>query len=962
VSIAAETSVPPQVPVAAGAPPAPEPPAALPAPNAVPVVAASAQTRPLMLADTKGAYGVHGQVYLPDGEPAAGVEVALRFLAQTEESGPLPAGILRTNTDAQGQYRFESLPPGRYGLLARAEGLLAVAQGSPTRALPDYRATLALEAGLPLGGRVVDAAGAPVAGAVVGPRINNGNRLPRMEQVMLQVETDADGHFFFGALRPHAWQLYCNAGAQGVLLSESMATGTTDAELTVQPGLTLAGRVVDDATGEPLADVVVAARGGQDAQDAPEAPVRTDASGAFVYPALLPGEYALSLQDAVYVLPEYERKQGLQAGHAEGLELRAVRSGAVEGRAVDAATGQPLPYRRIAFSATGVQGRLPVAVADGEGRFALAGLPPGQYGANASSMSDDAPAASQVDVPSGGVARGDVPLPAEQFLAVRVVDVEGRAVPQADVNWTRLSPRKFTIRQTTNHDGSLYLFDGDAGEAVELAAALDGAMSAVTGPMPLAAALQQAPITLVLSKPVDCLVAGVAVDAAGRAVNAEVTLALEEGRLPMETSAKTDYQGRFLLRRLPAGTYHATVRPENGQAQQLQTLTLQPGQAVRDLRLALGRGEALGISGVVTDEAGKPLAARVSISDYEPRGMYPEFARVETDGSGRFSFANLEAGEYRLRAEAAGHGMVQAFAVAAGEQEVALVCPAASMISGRVLDPAGKAVTQFEIAVLSEMDPREPEERHYKQVKDGAGRFSVEARGEAVIPEAFLEGPMPYTVFIRAEGYAVTSRMTEEGVPVGTSVEAFDIIVKPKRVLRGVVLDSGGRPVEGAKILKGQAVPEGQLAVGRAVATTDAAGRFTYEPPAERRVWLWAFHGSLGTGQVDVMEDDGDDVEIRLEKTGTVRGRFVGELSQLQHVHASLSGAGVTPEEDGSFVMRQVPSGTVTVEAGYQFGPEEYAQDQVEVVLEPGGEVEVEFIVPTEGKPVEEPLPAAESV
>src|SRR5688572_21986224 len=58
---------------------------------------------------------VTGRIRAADGSPAAGVDVIARVVAQNPEKVIFAS---REQTDTQGRYRLENLPPGRYFITA----------------------------------------------------------------------------------------------------------------------------------------------------------------------------------------------------------------------------------------------------------------------------------------------------------------------------------------------------------------------------------------------------------------------------------------------------------------------------------------------------------------------------------------------------------------------------------------------------------------------------------------------------------------------------------------------------------------------------------------------------------------------------------------------------------------------------------------------------------------------------
>lgn len=127
--------------------------------------------------------------------------------------------------------------------------------------------------------------------------------------------------------------------------------------------------------------------------------------------------------------------------------------------------------------------------------------------------------------------------------------------------------------------------------------------------------------------------------------------------------ARTNAKGQFTIDHLDAGEYAIVVRPRTPPATVLfypgalklsgaRTLTLARGERRAGLELRVPRSPAAAIEGVVSYAGGSP-PARVEVQIFDADATLPlgEDRSVETDGSGRFSIANVPAGRFTLVAQ-----------------------------------------------------------------------------------------------------------------------------------------------------------------------------------------------------------------------------------------------------------------------------------------------------------------------
>jgi len=339
-----------------------------------------------------------GKVFGPWG-PQGGAEVAAATPAAAPARFPnavlfqAPGPAWRTKSDARGAYRLQGLParvPLTFtvtlpGAAARPmPGQLVLEPGEERRADWNLGSLANLE-GLALDQDAKPVAGLPVLALPAGPEARERPHLfepPRgdADEVPAAV-TDADGKFLLENLPPGRWLVGVDSrrplpetladvspAAEPVVLAEN--TPRAQMVLHVARGLYITGRV-EGPQGEPLAHATVSA--GWRWSAAVQA-VSTEPGGAFRLGPLLPHGYVVraSIPEAPPGLADSEPVEAF-AGE-DGVVLRLRRGGALVGKLVDAATGQPVAGTvRLAWPAVRTAATLP------DGTFRIGGLAPFSY-------------------------------------------------------------------------------------------------------------------------------------------------------------------------------------------------------------------------------------------------------------------------------------------------------------------------------------------------------------------------------------------------------------------------------------------------------------------------------------------------------------------------------------------------------------------------------------------------------
>ncbi|MBI5364814.1 MAG: carboxypeptidase regulatory-like domain-containing protein [Planctomycetes bacterium] len=344
------------------------------------VVAPDASAKPLASNAKTAVPALFGRVLGPDGAPIAGA----RVLAATSAEGtaPVPLDIeleaqskagrkaRASTTDAEGRYRFEGLDKGKLRLSARAHGFVFrqedrwTVEGALEQALPDLR----LAAAAIVSGKVVDRAGAPIAGAAILASLSQPTERQNVSfpgRGIPLVTTAADGSFHVDELAPGPFRLLVDAA--GFRVHEEVGRTTrADAEheallIVLEPGMEIAGSVRAEQGLPPVVRVTArlasASTPGDDHSDSDDAPppggeVRArhalcDAEGRFVVRGLKPmSSYRLTVTVPGSEPETWKRAVGAESAVAQagqrGVEIAWKPETALVFQVVDAETKEPL--------------------------------------------------------------------------------------------------------------------------------------------------------------------------------------------------------------------------------------------------------------------------------------------------------------------------------------------------------------------------------------------------------------------------------------------------------------------------------------------------------------------------------------------------------------------------------------------------------------------------------------------
>ena len=660
-----------------------------------------------------------------------------------------------TTTDGAGHYLIAPLASTAYVVSATAEGFRSSSAlvGGDISLGPGEGKTgvdIVLErGGARLAGRVLDATGGPVSGAMV--RVLR-RALPHDTTV---ASSGPDGSFAVW-IAPGPVTVMADAAAY-VPARVAHVAPSSDLVLRLTPGATLSGRVVAKGTGEPVADVRIRAIPSNGWPDPTRPSATSDSGGAFQIQGLEPGSYALLAEGLGWRGESPPIDLGL-AKSVDGVTVTVAPATIVSGKVVHADRSEPCSRGSVTLgpndssppgrNATRPAAPVPMMVAEleADGSARLTAVPPGSYRVDvdcADAFLTDGPATlevgpDKVDGVIWKVTRG-------ARVLVRTVDGadrpagnvllyvregspgdeasksgEGRPRPPllsfstgADGAYelTGLSPRLYTIEPSPEHKGQPATVDARQANKIETTVHLEGRGSiVVTVRTPQGTGVDQVEVG---ATPAEPDATSPAFDRDGKP-GAPGTVAPRAFAPRLRLAGTGVGNGRFEIGPLAEGLYRVTVNDGiNPPAEPIEWPQglVRVGPGITQATVVLRRGGVL--TGRVVDGAGQPLSdvwvtADCSAPPGGSRGR--RFAstvsaagssgRTISDLDGRFRIERI-ASEARctLRAEQPdGGGIAVVKGVQAGS-DTAITIAALGSLSGTAKRSDGTPVTSFQLSV-----------------------------------------------------------------------------------------------------------------------------------------------------------------------------------------------------------------------------------------------------------------------
>lgn len=396
---------------------------------------------------------------------------------------------------------------------------------------------------------------------------------------------------------------------------------------------------------------------------------------------------------------------------------------------------------------------------------------------------------------------------------------------------------------------------------------------------------------------------------------------------PRSTQSKED--GTFAFDKLVGRTYEISATASELVGSLAYKLTADSDPAV----IKLLPGAAIDV--VVTDENNKPISnAAVSLSELNAR-------KTSTDKDGKATLRAVPAGWVSVEASAEGfapNGRYASVAVSKEPTQIAIALKKGVMVSGRVVDEAGKPIKDARIT------PRAPRawggySSWQNVVSDDKGQWKVPALSAGTYTFAANDGDHAPA---ESKPWTIGTRPTEN----------VDIVMKTGGVMRGTVvsLDSKFVPYATVRIAKTEAGNQEFFGALRQTVADDKGVFFLKGLPREKlQIRAESDAAASKLVAVDLVAvGQVSDIKVLLDVTGTIAGIVVDELGQPvaeaavnatvdfmgggDISAAALSGfSTATTDGGGGFTIRGLPDGKYKVWAQRPgSGGEEWGQNGVQ--------------------------------
>ncbi len=361
--------------------------------------------------------------------------------------------------------------------------------------------------------------------------------------------------------------------------------------------------------------------------------------------------------------------------------------------------------------------------------------------------------------------------------------------------------------------------------------------------------------------------------------------------------AKTDSDGAFLLSGVLAGKLELTCDPERYRAGKLKlSKELAEGEARSGLIIEVAKG--LEVSGRVNFPDGT-TASGISVNvspDFSKLGMGQlrgaaarDSGSTETDEAGEFTVYGLGEGPFSVMAtvdneeDAVEHpgawrGILSG--VKGGAKGLALEVSGTISLLGRVTDHAGSPLSNFRVVATLKGSGAQFGIGAERAKRDFGARADAEPAPDGVFEVTRLR-PGTWEVSASAEGFR-TSESIELELPRPEGSELLLFSLEPSCTVTGVVKDSFGQGISGARVSLEQSLADRMKLMGGgspAVAFSDFEGKFELfdlEPgPCELVALRHGFASSEGVQVELVAGEQLDDVVLELRVGGLLTGEVL---------------------------------------------------------------------------------------
>lgn len=783
--------------------------------------------------------GVPAKLVLTEARIA---EVHKLFDSRTTEVDADLSSTVEAIAGEDGRFRFDGLEEGPRDLTATAEGHPSLRRevevGDGTVDLGDLK----LEESLAVSGSVHGPDGRPIGDARVWvpkplKRTMSGNSTRRdSDEAVAETRSGPEGLFHLTGLSRGVFEVRASTAEHADASVSGIKSGARDVRLQVGTGITVEGKVLDDATGAAVAgaDITIGFSSSKKGVSGPD--------GAFEVRGLAWSAIRNGATVVRAVHPDFGEDTNYNAtvigrDQRSPLILRLARPEMVTGRISDAG-GEPIANARILYEVEGLSpdamdynpARGLVAFSAADGTFAL-------------------------EAPS--LMRSLIQVPTLHLRAFHPSFAPGRSgpvlLPATGESWGEFS---IVLEKGSTIEGAVRDADGRPIAGVLVRALESGAASGEAAEMGLSSRGTPA--------------------YSGQDGRYRVS-GVPGGPLVLEASAIGRSPRRLDLVIEGSGPLHQDIVLEAG-----ASIT---GRVADSTGAPLGGAEVVALAegeGKEADEASSEFIQRMSIL----LKSGSRSARTALDG--RYTLSHLPEGELTVLARAVGYEAAVAPAVRAGGTAPDLLLSRYSALRGTVsAADTREAVTLFTIDVLEKkkleaaLKPASKSGRRpfsdYRTASEGELRFQDPAG------RFFYDGLRPgeYLVIIQAPGFVTVRREAA----IGPGEEApLDVTLERGTRVEGVVLDSEtGLPVAGASVrcFRRGGSESFQIMRNFLEALTADDGTFaiagltegTYSFGADHPTYLREHHMPA---EIEIPAAPGTRIELKLSPAGRLEGRIRG--------------------------------------------------------------------------------------
>jgi hypothetical protein len=675
----------------------------------------------------------------------------------------------------KGPSRSLEVPETGTAPVAESKAPLATGESVPERDAIPAEAPLERAAVVPivaaeedgkLAGRVVDSAGAGVAGAEIVAYLRPIeareyllDRAYRKEKTKVAATRSNDKGEFALDLptgRPHELR------ARAVGFAEAVAEGATvgiPVTISMHRAAAIEGTVTRKPEGTPIAGARVIVLGGEE----PAWEGETDGTGRFRAEGLDAGEVMLQVipEDATAATLDLELKEGERLVHDVALETGFVVTGEVR----DAVSGAPIEGAEVSswsFYAKTVR-------TDASGQYTLAGIR-----GDSAQIAARAPGHGRFEqtiLPvANEILRADFDLARTRSARGRLVARDGSPLAGAYVaayaHVDAELARDDLISTRSGDDGRFELADlrPDLPHAL-FVRRMRYATLIQSMPNVEAAIIELGDVVL----PPGSTLHGVVVDAENRPQEGVHVWIEPQGSgfanasVLEHRSVTTDARGGFLFRDLAAGHHSLRVVKQGTPIPRETTVWLAEGEVRKDLWIVLSCG--LPLEGRVVDARGAAIAAaRIQLTPAWKDG--PRVMTAESAEDGAFSFVGLPDGAYTLTGAGEGFVATTIEDVSAGAKPITVQLARAAEVKGIFRAADGTPFARALVVAFDAQGKRVASDR-----TDSLGHFRLEVAVDTTVDLAAWVAPSDTEATPEAPPF-----LTKPGVRAGTT----DVILSPK--------------------------------------------------------------------------------------------------------------------------------------------------------------------------------------